>query len=161
MTRFTRIVSAAAILAFTFHLIADSRKVLKVAITAGGQITADGHPTTLEALIPMLRELAKNKGEVWYYREVPEADPHPNAMKVLEAIGTRISLFYFPQSRIIPTLSTTKDDRFHAIDVCNPNDLTMRWSESLPGVTFRFSMTKTVSVAAMRALGSDRSSCSR
>ncbi len=82
MTRFTRIVSAAAILAFTFHLIADSRKVLKVAITAGGQITADGHPTTLEALIPMLRELAKNKGEVWYYREVPEADPHPNAMKL-------------------------------------------------------------------------------
>ena len=86
MTRFARIVSAAAILAFTFHLIADSRKVLKVAITVGGQITADGHPTTLDALIPMLRELAKNKGEVWYYREAPEADPHPNAMKVLEAI---------------------------------------------------------------------------
>jgi biopolymer transport protein ExbD len=86
MTRFTRIVSAAAILAFTFPLIADSRKVLKVAITAGGQITADGRPTTVEALIPMLRELAKNKGEVWYYREAPEADPHPNAMKVLEAV---------------------------------------------------------------------------
>ena len=136
MTRFTPIVSAAAILAFTFHLIADSRKVLKVAITAGGQITADGRSTTLEALIPMLRELAKNKGEVWYYREAPKADPHPS--------WTRISLFSFPQSRIIPTLSMTKDDRFHAIDVCNPSDLTMRWSERRAAVHSTFEMISTL-----------------
>jgi hypothetical protein len=106
MTRFTRIVSAAAILAFTFHLIADSRKVLKVAITAGGQITAEGHPTTLDALIPMLRELAKDKGEVWYYREVPEADPHPNAMKVLEAIV----------DQNLPVLLSTKPDYSDSVD---------------------------------------------
>ena len=86
MTRLIRIVSAAVIIAFTLQLMADSRKVLKIAITASGQISADGRPTTLEALIPMLRELAKNKGEVWYYRQAPEADPHPNAMKVLKAI---------------------------------------------------------------------------
>jgi biopolymer transport protein ExbD len=61
-------------------------KVLKIAITANGQISADGRPTTLDALIPVLRELAKNKGGVWYYREAPQADPHPNAMKVLSAI---------------------------------------------------------------------------
>ena len=93
MTRFTRIACAALVFAFTSHLVADSGKVLKIAITAGGQITADGRPITLDALSPMLRELAKNKGQVWYYREVPEADPHPNAMKVLEAIvdqGLRI-----------------------------------------------------------------------
>jgi biopolymer transport protein ExbD len=65
---------------------ADFRKILKIAVTATGQISADGRPITLEALIPMLRELAENKGEVWYYRDAPEADPHPNAMKVLEAI---------------------------------------------------------------------------
>ena len=106
MTRFTRIVSAAVILAFTFHVIADSRKVLKVAITAGGQITADGHPTTLDALIPMLRELAKNKGEVWYYREAPEADPHPNAMKVLEAIV----------DQNLPVLLSTKPDYSDSVD---------------------------------------------
>ena len=106
MTRFTRIVSAAAILAFTFHLTADSRKVLKVAITAGGQITADGHPTTLDSLIPMLRELAKDKGEVWYYREVPEADPHPNAMKVLEAIV----------DKNLPVLLSTKPDYSDSVD---------------------------------------------
>ena len=61
MRRFTRIVYAAAILMFTFYLMADSRKVLKVAITAGGQITARRHSTTLDALIPMLRELAKEQ----------------------------------------------------------------------------------------------------
>jgi hypothetical protein len=106
MTRFTRIVSAAAIFAFTFHLIADSRKVLKVAITAGGQITAGGRPTTLDALIPMLRELARNKGEVWYYREAPEADPHPNAMKVLEAIV----------DQNLPVLLSTKPDYSDSVD---------------------------------------------
>ena len=105
MTRFTPIVSAAAILAFTFHLIADSRKVLKVAITAGGQITADGRSTTLEALIPMLRELAKNKGEVWYYREAPKADPHP-MMKVLEAIV----------DQNLPVLLSTKPDYSDSVD---------------------------------------------
>src|SRR6478609_8946010 len=86
MTRFIRIALAMVILGFTFQLRADSQKVLKIAITAGGQISADGRPTTVEALIPILRELANNKGEVWYYREAPLADPHPNAMKVLSAI---------------------------------------------------------------------------
>jgi hypothetical protein len=86
MTRFIRTVSAVVILAFTFHLMADSRKVLKIAITASGQISADRHPITLEGLIPILRELAKDKGEVWYYREAPQDDPHPNAMKVLKLI---------------------------------------------------------------------------
>jgi biopolymer transport protein ExbD len=86
MRRFTRIACAALVLVFTFHVVADSRKVLKIAITESGQISANGRPTTIEALSPMLRELARNKGEVWYYRQKPEADPHPNAMKVLKAI---------------------------------------------------------------------------
>src|ERR1700756_3265387 len=87
MMRFIRLASAALIVALTFQLMADSRKVLKIAITASGQISADGRPTTLEALIPTLHELAKNEGEVWYYREAPQDDPHPNAMKVLSAIA--------------------------------------------------------------------------
>jgi hypothetical protein len=86
VTRLIRIVSAAVIIASTLQLMADSPRVLKIAITATGQISANGRLTTLEALIPMLRELAKSKGEVWYHREAPKADPHPNAMKVLEAI---------------------------------------------------------------------------
>jgi biopolymer transport protein ExbD len=86
MTPLIRIATAALILALTFQLMADPRKVLKIAISASGEITANGRPTTIEALIPILRELAKEKGEVWYYREAPEAEPHPNTMKVLSAI---------------------------------------------------------------------------
>jgi biopolymer transport protein ExbD len=106
MTHLIRIVCAAVIIAFTLQLGADSRKVLKIAITAGGQISADGRPTTLDALVPMLREFAKNKGEVWYYREAPEADPHPNAMKVLEAIV----------DQGLPILFSTKPDYSDSVD---------------------------------------------
>jgi hypothetical protein len=86
MPRFIRIASAGVIVALTFQLMADSRQILKIAITGSGEITADGRPTTLEALIPIFRELAKSKREVWYYREAPKAEPHPNAVKVLNVI---------------------------------------------------------------------------
>jgi hypothetical protein len=113
MTRFNRIAAVALIVALTFHLMAESQKVLKVAITAKGEITADGRPTSLEALIPILRELAKNKGEVWYYREASEGDPHPNAMKVLSAIVDRIFPSGFRVSPTIQTQSMIKVDQFH------------------------------------------------
>jgi hypothetical protein len=113
MTRFIRMASAAMIVALAVQLMAESRKVLKIAITASGEITADGRPTSLEALIPILRELAKNKGEVWYYREAPQADPHPNALKVLSAIVDQNLPFGFRVGPIIPTLSMTKADQFH------------------------------------------------
>ena len=106
MTRLIRIVSAAVIITFTFQLMADSQKVLKIAIRASGEISVDGRPTTLEALIPMLRELANNKGEVWYYREAPEADPHPNAMKVLKAIV----------DQNLPVRLSTKPDYSDSVD---------------------------------------------
>ena len=106
MTRFVRLVSAALIVALTFQVVANSRKILKISITTSGQITADGRPTTIEALIPTLRELAKNKGEVWYYREAPETDPHPNAMKVLEAIV----------NCDLPILLSTKPDYSDSVD---------------------------------------------
>lgn len=65
---------------------ASSPPVLKVAVTQDGGITADGKQTTLEDLVPRLRELATNKGVVWYYRAAPESEPHPNALKVLAAV---------------------------------------------------------------------------
>ena len=106
MTRLTSIASAAVIIAVTFHVMADSRKVLKIAIRASGEIRADGRPTTLEALIPILHQLAQDKGEVWYYREAPEVDPHPNAMKVLKAIV----------DESLPILLSTKPDYSDSVD---------------------------------------------
>jgi len=106
MARLIRTAFAAVIIAVTFHIMADSRKVLKIATTANGQITIDGRPTTLEALIPIFHQLAKDNGEVWYYREAPEADPHPNAMKVLEAIV----------DQGLPILFSTKPDYSDSVD---------------------------------------------
>jgi len=68
------------------QLMAQSPPALKIAITRSGAITADGKSTTLDALLSVLRDLAAKKGVVWYYREAPESDPHPNALKVLSAI---------------------------------------------------------------------------
>jgi len=110
MTRLIRIAFAAVIIAVTFHVMADSRKVLKIAITASGQITADGRATTLEALIPILHQLAKDNGEVWYYREAPEVDPHPNAMKVLKAIV----------DESLPIRLSTKPDYSDSVDDKGP-----------------------------------------
>jgi biopolymer transport protein ExbD len=112
MTRLVRLASAALIVAITFQVMAESRKSLKIAVTASGQISADSRPITIEALIPILRELAKNKGEVWYYREAPEADPHPNAMKVLEAIGD-CNLPFLLSSK--PDYSDSIDDKGRSV----------------------------------------------
>jgi hypothetical protein len=87
MTSFLRIVAAVtALIAFPFHIMAEPLKVLRIAVSSTGHITANGNPTTLEALAPLLSDLAKNKGEVWYYREAPKDEPQPNALKVLSVI---------------------------------------------------------------------------
>jgi hypothetical protein len=103
---FVCLAAATLMVVSIFNLVAGSREVLKIAITASGQITADGRPSTIEELIPILRELAKKKGEVWYYREEPEADPHPNAMKVLAAIV----------DCNLPVLLSTKPDYSDSVD---------------------------------------------
>ena len=61
--------------------------VLKLKVAAGGEIAADGKPVTLEQLADRLAELKRAGGGVWYYRENPEGEPHPNAMKVIELIA--------------------------------------------------------------------------
>jgi hypothetical protein len=61
-------------------------KVLKIAAMRDGRITADGSPTTIKALQGTLKDLATSEGIVWYYREGAEAEPHPNASEVVDAI---------------------------------------------------------------------------
>jgi len=65
---------------------AESPKILKVAVSADGRVTADGRVLSIDALGPVLSDLAKSKGEVWYYREAAQAEPHPNALRVLSLI---------------------------------------------------------------------------
>jgi hypothetical protein len=65
----------------------QTTKVLKVTVTANGEIAADGHPVTLDQLSARLAELKLAGGDVWYYRENPSAEPHANAMKVIELVA--------------------------------------------------------------------------
>ena len=66
---------------------AANTKVLKVYVTVSGEITADGQPVTPDQLAAKLAELKQAGGEVWYCRENPSAEPHPNAMKVMELVA--------------------------------------------------------------------------
>lgn len=61
-------------------------EVIKVSITADGEIYADGQPVTLEQLAAKFAELKQAGGAVYYYRENPEDEPHPNATKVIELV---------------------------------------------------------------------------
>ena len=65
----------------------QTTKVLKVTVTANGEITVDGQRVTLNQLSARLTELKQAGGNVWYFRENPSAEPHMNAMKVMELVA--------------------------------------------------------------------------
>lgn len=60
--------------------------ILKIKISAEGEITVDGEPLPLDQVSAKLAELKKANGTVMYYRENPKDEPHPNAMKVMELV---------------------------------------------------------------------------
>jgi hypothetical protein len=60
--------------------------VLKVFVSASGEITADGKTITLEKLSEKMADLKKDNGVVYYHRENPKGGPHANAMKVIELV---------------------------------------------------------------------------
>jgi len=62
-------------------------KVLKIKVTSGGDVTADGEAVTLGQLATRLAALKQAGGVVWYYRENQTAEPHPNAIKVIEQVA--------------------------------------------------------------------------
>ena len=80
------VLAAASLLTFPTRMMAESPDILKIAVTRGGEVTANGKRTTLEDLDAICRVLAEHNGEVWYYREAPKEEPHPIALKVLDVI---------------------------------------------------------------------------
>lgn len=60
--------------------------VLRLAILKDGSVTTDGVPTPVEELDGKFKDLAEKKGTVYYYREPVPGEPHPNAMRVINAI---------------------------------------------------------------------------
>ena len=61
-------------------------KILKVKVTAGGDVTADDQAVTLEQLATLFARLKRTGGMVLYYRENPAGEPHPNAEKVIKSV---------------------------------------------------------------------------
>jgi hypothetical protein len=60
--------------------------ILKVAVMAGGRITVNGTPATIESLRESLKTLSQQKGVVWYYREAGKSEPPPEAKQVIQAV---------------------------------------------------------------------------
>jgi hypothetical protein len=60
--------------------------VARVGAYQDGRITLDGRDVPIEHVRAAFVKLSRNKGVVWYYREAADAEPHPHAMQVIEAI---------------------------------------------------------------------------
>ena len=82
------------------------KNILKIKVAASGDMTADGQAITLEQLATKLVDLKKSDGAVWYHRESPAAEPHRNAMKVIELVA----------ENKLPIRLSTKPDFSDAVD---------------------------------------------
>ena len=61
-------------------------EVAKVRAYGVGRITVDGSSVSVDDLPALFQDLKRRGGVVWYYREAGSAEPHPNAMAVIEAV---------------------------------------------------------------------------
>ena len=79
-----------AILAFAMTMIASvsatEPAVAKITVLASGQLLLNGKPSDMNAVDAALSELKTKKGEVWYHRQNPQSEPHPNAMAVIQLV---------------------------------------------------------------------------
>src|SRR5215470_7341156 len=60
-----------------------AQPVAKVAVSAFSAIALNGKRTTLAALDEEFKRLKAQSGVVWYHRENPASEPHPNATAVV------------------------------------------------------------------------------
>jgi hypothetical protein len=65
----------------------DVARITKIKVNRYGVILLNDDAVTIQALRASLSKLGRSAGSVvWYYRENPAGEPHPNAMLVLQAI---------------------------------------------------------------------------
>ena len=60
--------------------------IVKIAVTADGKITVDGAPATIESVRSRLKQLAEEKGVVWYYREGAQGPAPAEATAVIQTV---------------------------------------------------------------------------
>ena len=61
-------------------LMAAQPLVARVSTLSSGSILLNGKQADLKSIDAEFRKLKAARGEVWYYRENPRSEPHPNAM---------------------------------------------------------------------------------
>src|SRR5579864_590282 len=65
----------------------DLARITKIKVNRYGVILLNDEAVTIEALKDSLAKVGQSAGSaVWYYRDNPAGEPHPNAMLVLQAI---------------------------------------------------------------------------
>ena len=79
---------AAFILGLTIlgPLTAAEPLVARVSALASGTLLLNGKPSDIKSIDAELGKIKERNGEVWYYRESPQAEPHPNAMAVVKLV---------------------------------------------------------------------------
>jgi biopolymer transport protein ExbD len=60
--------------------------ILKISVMADGRISVDGSTTTIDSLRDSLKQLAEQKGVVWYYREASQSKAPQEATEVIQAV---------------------------------------------------------------------------
>ncbi|MGH8702487.1 MAG: hypothetical protein ACREVR_15135 [Burkholderiales bacterium] len=68
-------------------LAAAEPAVARVSALASGKLLLNGKPADIRGIDTELAKLRNRNGEVWYYRENPQAEPHPNAIAVIELVA--------------------------------------------------------------------------
>ena len=68
----------------------DDGKVSKIAVLNSGDVFLDGRQIPVEDVENEISKLGNSIEGFWYHRESPDAaEPHPNAMKVIEILAAR------------------------------------------------------------------------
>ena len=65
---------------------AQNLLVARVTALASGKILLNGKETTIYSLSSEFEHLKAKGGEVWYYRENAQSEPHPQAMEVIKLV---------------------------------------------------------------------------
>ncbi len=62
-------------------------KLVKFIVFVNGEITANGQPITLKQVESRLQKVKSAGGTVWYHRENPDDQGHPNALKFVQLVA--------------------------------------------------------------------------
>jgi hypothetical protein len=66
--------------------VSPNAPTLKIAVMADGRIMVDGSPATIYSVRVSLKQLAKQKGVVWYYREAGQGKAPPESTEVIQSV---------------------------------------------------------------------------